>query len=164
MTLNIVTTSLMPISQTAAWLALIKSKSASNPTNALYKTLAVISLFYCVWALYNVFVQGNEKELGQYSMGVTAVATFFQYKYASLAGLGLVILNFALGICLVIGMSASELAEVVKQTDSTEGIIWAWIFKAYLLSSIVFWSVAFSKVWKLQPSEAIQQAQYSSVV
>ena len=147
----VVSTSLMPISQTAAWFALITSgNNAANPTNKLYTTLAVTSSFYCGWALYKVLIQGDENELGQYSMGLTAVATFCQSKYASLGGLGLVVANFALAIYLVMGMSAAKLAEVVKQTNSTEGIIWAWIFKAYLLSSFVFWSVAFSRVWNLQ--------------
>ncbi|KAL7557058.1 hypothetical protein ACA910_009894 [Epithemia clementina (nom. ined.)] len=149
MGINKVATRLMPVSQAIAWLSIIKSANASDPSNALYKTLCLTSAFYCGWALYKVYVEGNKKELGQYSMGLTAIATFAQSKYASLGAICLVIVNFALPIYVVMGWSASKLARVVKESESKEAITWAWIFKGYLLSNIVFWCFAFSNLWNL---------------
>ncbi|KAL7557060.1 hypothetical protein ACA910_009896 [Epithemia clementina (nom. ined.)] len=151
MSLNVISTSLMPISQIAAWFAVIKTESASNPTSALYNTLGVTATFYCVWALYKVFIEGNKNELGQYSMGLAALGSFCHSKYGSLAGIGVVIVNFLLALFLVLGMSAADLADLVKHTDSTAGIIWAWIFKVYLLSSTAFWVFSFVQVSKLEP-------------
>ncbi|KAL7557059.1 hypothetical protein ACA910_009895 [Epithemia clementina (nom. ined.)] len=146
MSINTVAMSLMPISQTAAWYALITSDNATNPTGALYMTLGWTSSFYCGWALYKVLVEGDKKELGQYSMGLTALATFCQSKYASIGALGLVLVNFCYPIYLVMGMSASELAKLVKKTDSKKAIVWAWTFKGYLVSNLIFWGFALSKV------------------
>lgn len=161
----ILTIALMVLSQIAAWYAVIQSDHARNPTIALYNVLGVTAAFYCAWALYKVFVEGNNDELGQYSMGLAALGNFFHSKYAALAGLALVIVNFALGIVLLVGMSAAKLAEVVKHTDSTAGIVWAWIFKTYLLSSLLFWSFSFRKVWRLQPvaNATTNHSSYSAV-
>lgn len=153
MTVNLVTTCLMPLSQIAAWYAVIKSESARNRNNALYNTLGCTAAFYCAWALYNVYVLGGQ-DIGQYTMGLAAIGSFCHSKYASLGGIGLVILNFFLVIYLVMFVGAATLAQEVKGTDSTAGIAWAWIFKAYVLSSTAFWIFSFHKVWKLEPDEA----------
>ena len=133
----------MPISQAVAWYGVIRSGYDSDPLDSLYTTLSLTSAFYCGWALYKVHIEGNKKELGHYAMGLTAVATFYRSKYASCAAICLVIANFALPTYIVIGWSASKLA------TSPEAIVWAWIFKGYLLCSIVFWCFSFSTLWNM---------------
>lgn len=159
----VLTSSLMILSQISAWYAVVQSDHARNPTSALYNTLGVATAFYCAWALYKVLLEGNERELGQYSMGLAALGNLCHSKHAALAGLALVIVNYVLAIVLLIGMSAVNLSELVKHTDSTTGIVWAWIFKAYLLSNLAFWSFSFHKVWKLEPGADTIRSSYSAV-
>ena len=160
MGVNVIAASLMPISQIAAWFALSKTDSASDPTKALYLTLGATAAFYCAWALFNVFVENDTNELGHYTMGLAAIGCFCQSKYVSLAGIGLVILNFILALFLVFGMSAADLAHAAKDSDTWAGIAWSWIFRAFAISSTVFWCLAFHMVLKI---DTTSRAPYQAV-
>jgi hypothetical protein len=82
-------------------------------------------------------------------MGLLAVASFMEKKNFSIAATGLVLANFALPAYFIFSWSAEELAEEIKKTTTQEGIIWAWIFKAYFLSSICFWGFVLHRFIKL---------------
>ena len=70
----------MPVSQAASWYLIGEAQSA-----ALYSAAMYVAFFYFVWALYNYFYL-NEPELGQYSMGLLTVATFFKRRIFSMVG------------------------------------------------------------------------------
>jgi hypothetical protein len=150
MVINPLTTALMPVSQTVAWYLLL------TPSYDLFKSVSGISAFYCAWALFKRLIQGESKELGHISMGLLAVASFMEKKNFSIAATSLVLANFALPAYFIFSWSAEELAKKIKKTTSEEGIIWAWIFKVYFVSSICFWSFVLYRFIKM-PSD------YSSV-
>jgi hypothetical protein len=132
-TINPFTTALMPLSQTVAWYLVL------TPSYDLFQSVSGISAFYCAWALFKRFIQGESKELGHISMGLLAVASFMEKKNFSIAATGLVLANFALPAYFIFSWSAEELAKKIKKTITQEGIIWAWIFKTYFVSCICFW-------------------------
>jgi hypothetical protein len=152
--INPLITALMPVSQTVAWYLVL------TPSYGLFKSVSGISAFYCAWALFKRFIQGESKELGHISMGLLAVASFMQKKNFSIAATGLVLANFALPAYFVFSWSAQELAQKIKKTTSEEGIIWAWIFKVYFVSSICFWSFVLYRFIKM-PSDAYSSVQGS---
>jgi hypothetical protein len=141
--INPVTTALMPISQAVAWYLV------ATPSYDLYKSVAGTAAFYCVWALIKRYIQGESKELGHFSMGMLAIASFMQKKNFSIAATVLVLLNFVIPAYFVLSWSAEELAQKVKKCTTQEGIIWAWIFKAYFVSCICFWGFVLSRFIKI---------------
>jgi len=162
-----VATALMPISQAAAWFFLTRS---GDDVAAVYGTVSKAAAFYCAWALFKKFIEGEARELGHISMGTLAIASsgvFGPYysKLASIGGCALVLLNFGLpAYYILIKWNASKLAQVVKNDTSATGVLWAYIFKIYYVSSMIFWSVALYKIWKLPqlPTPPVSSG-YSSV-
>mmetsp|Transcript_12259 Transcript_12259/g.16042 ORF Transcript_12259/g.16042 Transcript_12259/m.16042 type:complete len:152 (-) Transcript_12259:291-746(-) len=146
MSINPISTRLMPISQALSWYAIFNCQTKESPT--LYNTLMIASSFYCLWALYKVFVEGNKQELGHYSMAMTALATTLKSKYGTLGALSVVVINFVVPIIGfgLLQMPAKKLAKAVKGTDSKEAIVWAFIFKGYMISSTLFWTFALYQV------------------
>jgi hypothetical protein len=150
MLINPLITALMPVSQTVAWYLVL------TPSYDLFKSVSGISAFYCAWALFKRYIQGVSQELGHFSMGLLAVASFMEKKNFSIGATGLVLANFAVPAYFIFSWSAEKLAKNVKKTTTQEGIIWAWIFKAYFVSSICFWGYVLYRFIKM-PSN------YSSV-
>jgi len=148
--INPFTTALMPVSQVVSWYLILKSSRQS----LLNPNVASIALFYCMWALWKRYIDGNAQELGHISMGVMSVAAFSQKRVPSLVGALIVISNFILAVCLVFPMSLADLAEAVKHETGSWGILWAIIFKAYIASSTCLWFVILNKIYELPRSNA----------
>mmetsp|Transcript_28096 Transcript_28096/g.77275 ORF Transcript_28096/g.77275 Transcript_28096/m.77275 type:complete len:170 (-) Transcript_28096:34-543(-) len=139
--INKLTTRLMPVSQAVCWYSIVNSQKAEDPTTAAFDFVKLASAFFCAWALYNKFLGGMPKELGHISMGLTCAAATFRSKKATVAGIGVVLLNFFLPIVAfnVILMPARKLALMAKKNQTTDGIVWAWVFKGYMISSCFLW-------------------------
>ena len=133
---------LMPISQTAAWLSLMKFKLP------LSTVLPIFSLFYALWALKKVVVDGDRIERGHFTMGLTFVGSAFiglesrAGRVVTMAGLFTVLASFVIAGMKVLQWPASKLAHVVKKT-----LLWAYIIKAYFISSLAFWLTVFLALW-----------------
>lgn len=165
MAISILATALMPLSQCIAWYMVAFDtprttrtpptyttllESSSSPPSArlihFYQVVCGIASFYCLWALYNRYLGGAVQELGHFSMGSVAVATYFQHLIASMMASTLVILNFLLPSYFILWhWNAATLAETVKGNTSTLGIAWAYVFKMYFVSQILLWSTILYK-------------------
>lgn len=145
MPVNVVATSLMPISQAVSWTLVLQQ----GPPN--YPVLAGVAGFYCAWALYNRYLNGIPQELGQYSMGCMVIAGLCQHRFASLAACGLILLNFGAALGLVGLWNAETLARRIKKDTRRISIVWAYIFKLYLISNLALWSTVFYKIYIDQP-------------
>ena len=82
-------------------------------------------------------------------MALLAVASHLQRRNLSLAATTLVLANFLVPAYYVLQWSPSKLARVAKKSDSDLAILWAYIFKVYFISCILFWSVVWHKFWNL---------------
>jgi hypothetical protein len=141
--INTVAMALMPISQSVAWYAVVGS---GRP---LYSSVCGISAFYCGWALYKRFIEGESRELGHISMGCLALATFLERRYLSMAGTGLVLANFAVPVAIILPWSAKKIANTFKGQESDLAIVWANVFKLYLISNICLFGTILYKLFKL---------------
>ena len=129
----------MPTSQVAAWFAVLRCP--------LYPSVFYTALFYCLWALYNKYLGGVDQELGHYTMGLLALASFFHHRKSSMAATCLVLLNFIVPSYFILyKWDLTELAATVKNDTSEKAIVWAVVFKAYFVSQIALWSVVFYKL------------------
>ena len=135
---------LMPVSQAVAWYLVV-----AKPSSRLFTTVFQTSAFYCAWALWKNVVERQE-DLGSVTMGCLAVASYLQHRILSLAATALVLLNFLAPAYFVLWSSPRTLALMVKESDNSLAMTWAYIFKMYFVSSILFWSVVFYKLWKLK--------------
>lgn len=164
-TINPFTTALMPLSQAVSWYLVVEAvkriqqsqspQTLSLPTTIdctvdssrvddkntpLYRAVFPISTFYCLWALYNNVVR-HEPDLGLYTMGILAIGSYLEKRWLSIIGNALVWLNFIVPSYYILGMwDAAETAEHLKNDTSQTGVVWAYIFKAFFLSSIILWS------------------------
>ena len=154
---------LMPLSQCVAWYFVMDIRGISRNAAAyttleqahspllynLYQVVCRIASFYCLWALYNRYIGGAVQELGQFSMGATALATYCQNWTASMITSLLVLLNFLLPSYFILWKwDAATLAETVKQDSSALGMVWAYIFKVYFVSQILLWCTILSKLYR----------------
>jgi hypothetical protein len=142
MVYNIVTTTLMPVSQALAWFFVL------SPRFSLYKSVTEIASFYCAWAIYKRFFLGDSGEVGYITMGLLAMMAYLEHKKLSIAATALVLANFLAFAYTVFTLSAHDLAEAAQGSTSKSAIVWAYIFKAYFLSSICFWSTVLFKFIK----------------
>jgi hypothetical protein len=142
--INPIATALMPISQALAWFFVL------SPRFNLNKSVTEIASFYCAWALYKRFVLGDSMEFGYITMGLLAIAAHLENKKLSIAATALVLANFGVFAFSIFTMSAEDLAQGAKGSTSEEAIVWAYVFKAYFLSSMCFWSTVLFKYTKLQ--------------
>lgn len=152
MAINLWTTALMPISQLVSWYLVATSTTGSSTSSSMtqfYNRLGAIAGFYCAWALYNRYLGGNVRELGQYSMGVLTICSYY-HKYApTVLATCLVLFNFlAPSYFILIKWNSTELARNVKNDTSSLAITWANIFKAYFVSNIALWSYVLYKFYK----------------
>jgi hypothetical protein len=146
MVYNVVTTEMMPISQALAWFFVL------SPRFNLYKSVTEIASFYCAWAIYKRFILGDSGEVGYITMGLLALMSHLQHKKLSIAATALVLANFLAFAYGVFTMSAHDLAEAAQGSTAQSAIVWAYIFKAYFLSSICFWSTVLFKFVKYPAS------------
>lgn len=151
MSINKATMALMPTSQAVAWyLVMIHNNSSDKQQFGItfYPSISSIAFFYCAWALYNRYLGGNVQELGQYTMGLLSIATYFQNFIGSIVATGLVLFNFLLvSYFVLIKWNSEELARNVKNDTSSLAIIWAKVFKTYFVSNICLWSVVLYKFY-----------------
>jgi hypothetical protein len=149
MAINTVAMSLMPISQVVSWYLVLNKP--------LYPSVASIASFFCLWALYNRYIQG-QKELGQYSMGLAVLATCYKHRPFSMAATGLILVNFVVPAYFILyKWDAAELAKTVKKDTSSLAILWAKVFKAYFVSNICLWSTVFYKLYHNEGSPTYTQ-------
>ena len=160
MAINIFTMALMPISQSAAWYLVtlypyhtLNSSTGTGGSGApsFYNIVSTIACFYCVWALYNRYLGGNVRELGQYTMGILTICTYYHKYIPSIIATCLVLSNFLLpSYFIVIKWNCTELARNVRNDTSSIAIVWAVIFKLYFISNILLWSFILFKFYKLR--------------
>ncbi len=146
---TLIGTIVMPASQSVAWYMILKKPN-------IYLSVLFVSSFYCLWALYNRYHAGLTQELGQYSMGILAQASYCQSRMGSLVGTSLVLANFALpAYWILIEWSARTVAKTVK--DDETAIVWAYVFKLFFVSNLLLWGVAFNMFYQAssQPHKRI---------
>jgi hypothetical protein len=153
---------LMPISQCMAWYLVtfypaqtlystIGNTGSTSAATSFYTIVSAIACFYCVWALYNRYLGGNVRELGQYTMGILTICTYNHKYIPSMVATCLVVSNFLLpSYFILIKWNCTELARNVKNDTSSIAIVWAVIFKLYFMSNILLWSFILYKFYKLR--------------
>lgn len=142
-------TALMPLSLGTLW---YKTMSSTTET-AFLNTLTQGSAFYCVWALYNRYLDGNKNELGHVSTGLMLLATYSRRRWAMLVANALLVANFAVPAFLVLKIPTSKLVRILKRVSVDEdpgAAWWAVIFKSYLALSAVFWSLTLYRIGREQ--------------
>jgi hypothetical protein len=140
---------LMVSSQAVAWWLVV---SMSDSSEQLFGNVSKIALFYCLWALYNRYLAGNSKELGQISTGLLALASGFEKRNYALAAILLLLLNFAAPLAMCMSAGPTKIAKLVKKREDTLGVIWACVFMAYLAIQMSLWSLGLQKFYQL-PSD-----------
>lgn len=134
---------LMPVSQAAAWYGVFKKP--------LYPTVALFALFYALWAMYNRFLDGDDSELGMISMGLLALAAYYEHREFSMAACVLVLVNFLYpAYYVLLQWNAVTLLAKVKGPvlNPIKGLVWAYMFKLYFVSNIGLWGTVLYKMYK----------------
>lgn len=153
-TINPIRTALMPVSQLIAWYWVIKNQ---NDIIGLYLHVMLISIFYCLWALYSTIIE-KQFDLGLYSMGICALVCYYHYYYKItnssyniiLYSVGFVLFNYLLpSYMILIAWDAKKLAKIAKNDITPTGITWAYVTKVYFISNIILWSYIFYRFYKL---------------
>jgi hypothetical protein len=149
MPVNVIATSLMPLSQTVSWTLVLRQAGgpASSPHH-FYPTIGGVAFFYCAWALYNRYLGGVPQELGQFSMGIMVLACYTERRLYCLAACTLIMLNYLAPLGLVVPLSAEQMARQFKKDTRSIAIVWAYIFKLYLLSNLALWSTVFYQIYQ----------------
>ena len=83
---------------------------------------------------------GDEHELGHISFGLLAIATYLERKWFAVTANVVLVANFLLAVVIIFSFSPKSLAEMIKHDDTSLGVVWAFTFDAYIVSSIVLWS------------------------
>ena len=156
----------MPISQAASWYliavrpegtaaATTKESSTSVSSRLLYEGLFMTSVFYALWALFNVVFR-KRPDLGVISMSFLALASYYQKRTLSMVATFLVILNYILGFFLVLGMVQKQQSKPSSSSSTTTSAssslvkkIGPWIFLAYAVSNLILFSLVEYKLWKM---------------
>jgi hypothetical protein len=166
---------LMPISNIISWYFIL---NFSNNFNSLLSIVWKITLFYTLWALYNKYFGGKPQELGHISLGLLTLtclliinstgnnqffSSFFNTSSNKnkipflllLFSCGLVVLNFAIVIPLIISMKGPTqfASKVFKEKDrnniSIPTRVWGYIFTVYIISNVILWSYVFYQFYVL---------------
>jgi hypothetical protein len=162
---------LMPFSNGVSWYFILNSISNFN---SLRSIVCKISLFYTLWALYNKYLGGKPQELGHVSFGLLALICspycylddFFyssqsKIKIPFFISCGLVVLNFAVVVPLIISMKGPTqfASKVMKEKDrnniSTLTRVWGYVFTTYIVSNIILWSFVLYQFYILFVDHAI---------
>lgn len=157
---NVIGFLLMVASNAISWLMVAASSSAS--LSVLRSAVWKISLFYTLWALYNRFPGGQDKELGYISMGLltlSCLATQYGGNHHSslatkaplLVSCGLVLANFAVVVPMIVKAKgpAGFAKKVYFGDTSTMAVVWGYTFTAYILSNIAMWSFVGYRFYQL---------------
>ncbi|KAG7359473.1 hypothetical protein IV203_034571 [Nitzschia inconspicua] len=139
---------LMPISNGVSWYLICKKSPGGDQAYALLQNVWKIALFYMVWALYNKYLNGRPQELGHISTGLLALTAYFQKKYLAMGACGLVVLNFAVVIPVIINKGPGGMAKLVYKEVTALSLTWAYIFIAYILSNVVLWSFVLYRLYQ----------------
>jgi hypothetical protein len=138
---------LMPVSNGVSWYIMHQSPRGDQ-AYALLQNVWKIALFYMVWALYNKYLNGRPQELGHISTGILALTAYLQKKYLAMGACGLVILNFAVVIPVIIDKGPAGMAKLIYKEKTALSMTWAYIFSAYILSNVVLWSYVMYRLYQ----------------
>jgi hypothetical protein len=139
---------LMPISNGVAWYWIYVGTPRGDQAYALLQTVWKIALFYMIWALYNKYLGGRPQELGHISTGLLALTAYLQKKYLAMGACGLVILNFALVIPVILSKGLGGMAMLIYKEKTALSMTWAYIFTAYILSNVLLWSYVLYRLYQ----------------
>jgi hypothetical protein len=139
---------LMPISNGVAWYWMYCGTPHGDHAYALLQNVWKIALFYMIWALYNRYLGGRPQELGHISTGLLALTAYLQKKYLSMAACGLVTLNFAVVVPLILSKGPAGMAMLIYKEKTPLSMTWAYIFTAYILSNVVLWSYVLYRLYQ----------------
>jgi hypothetical protein len=131
---------LMPLSQAVSWLLI--SQRSKNLLPNLFK----ISIFYFFWACHNRYLKGNPSELGQYSMGFLALTAFLRTPPMCMAATVVVMGHFCWPLYTAFSQPLEELALDAKLSKKVDALLWACVFRAYVLSNLALWGTVLSKL------------------
>lgn len=137
---------LMAVSNAVSWHLVLEQSSSS--LSELRSVVWKIALFYTLWALYNRYLAGRNKELGHYSFSLFTAAClespadpFSDRKIPLILTCGMVIINFAGVLPLMASMGGIRtFAKKMHRSDSKIVIVWGYIFAAYIASNTALWS------------------------
>jgi hypothetical protein len=139
---------LMPISNGVAWYWIYFITPHGDQAYALLQNVWKIALFYMIWALYNKYLGGRPQELGHISTGLLALTAYLQKKYLAMGACGLVILNFAVVIPIILNKGPGGMAMLIYKEKTVLSMTWAYIFTAYILSNTVLWSYVLYRLYQ----------------
>jgi hypothetical protein len=142
----LIRTTLMPLSQAVAWYMILRQRP-------LLAQVWKIAAFYCVWALYNKYLGGIPQELGHVSMGLLALAAYFNHRKASIAATALVLINYLAALGIIASLTAHDMSTKMKKRDDWLGITWAHTFQLYVLSNLALWTLVLVELVQ-QPSDS----------
>lgn len=138
---------LMPVSQAIFGALLLQVQSGHQDLRQL---VAYAATFYCSWAVKNRLTT-QKYERGYYSFGMAACGSLYALRggthAAAFVGALAIVLNFLVAAPRVLGWPAAKLAHVAKKTTT-----WAYVMKAYFLSSFLTWGAAalwLFRLWKM---------------
>ena len=131
---------LMPSSLAVAVYLVFFHPSNANATH-LFWSLCGIGLFYAGWTIYKKLFQGDKQDLGHFTMGFLAFASFMQWPLTTLVAASIIWLHYALAFYLVFVKldTAESVARAVKQSTAPAALVWAWVFRTYICLNLVFW-------------------------
>jgi|UniRef100_A0A8J9SFN1 hypothetical protein len=127
---------LMPVSQIFAWHTVLKR-------SPLFTQVFYISMFYFGWALWKRIFLHDSGEIGFIPFGLLALTSYLGKRNYSVIATLLLLINFGFAAKLAFGNNANQLAKMIKDDTSAIGIVWAYMFKAYIISSICLWGKVF---------------------
>lgn len=139
---------LMPISNGVAWYLIHFNSPRGDQAYALLQNVWKIAAFYMVWALYNKYLGGRPQELGHISTGMLAITAYLQKKHLAMGACGLVILNFAVVIPVILSKGPGGMAKLIYKEKTALSMTWAYIFSAYILSNVILWSYVLYRLYQ----------------
>jgi hypothetical protein len=136
----LISIALMALSQVVSWQWILRWP--------LYQSVFRLSVFYFLWALYNRFIGGQIHELGHFTYLLTAIAAYYEKPRFCMAGTLLLFVQYAIAFYLCFSVSAGTWAQTIHGEVSKTAIIWAWAFRAYVISNLGLWGTAANKFSK----------------
>lgn len=139
MAVNVFFMALMPISHLASWYLLTESLSSAEE---FHRAVAMVSAFYCLWALYKKYMEKNKKELGHMSMGILCASSILlskRFPHLVMTATIMVILNFAVIIPFFINRGVEGLVKLVHKNVDSLSMVWGYVFLTYILSNTIMW-------------------------
>jgi hypothetical protein len=135
----------MFLSQVVSWQWVLKLP--------LYTSVYRLSVFYFLWALYNRYMGGQVHELGHFSFALMAAAAYFEKPRFCMAASLLVFVQYAVAFYLCFSVSASSWALGIHGETTRMAVLWAWAFRAYVISNLGLWGTASNKFSKNETND-----------